>query len=230
MTDHYLIRVTGSDLLPVTLVLLYLTALFSALLWHFSTAGTFNMAQEPSEEPSVTPSVLHGLQLQAPTGYFIGEWECRTVLSDNLNLFFFLNFVKHHLWSSKSERMWWICDFPAGSASFPLKWIWICRLSCSWTPWFLHSLCWKHLVTWRPSQSPSNSVRCRCQSWTPKHSSCVWLLRGKLSPDDGVLHMTPLFFLETAIWSKLRIYFKFWQLKKIQSQKLKFNKPYLNII
>lgn len=63
------------------------------------------MAQEPSEEPSVTPSVLHGLQLQAPTGYFIGEWECRTVLSDNLNLFFFLNFVKHHLWSSKSERM-----------------------------------------------------------------------------------------------------------------------------
>lgn len=39
--------------------------------------------------------------------------------------------------------MWWICDFPVGSASFPLKWIGICRLSCSWTPRFFYSLWWK---------------------------------------------------------------------------------------
>lgn len=197
----------------------------SALLCCFSTAGTFNVAQEPSEEPSVTPSVLDGRQLQVPTWYFIGKWEWKIVLSDNFHFFFFRNFVIHQLWSSNpvdfcpclsiktgiitiiisftvTVRMWWIWEFPVSNASFALKWIWI----CSWTLWFFYSPWWKHLVT---DPKPVQLCLAAAARAGPPNTAHVSDIYEANWAQFGVLYMTWLFFLETSNWSQLRIYFEF---------------------
>lgn len=83
----------------------------------------------------VPPSVLDGLQLQ---------------VNPKTLFFYFISApvypIKQALLASLFiSQLQLECDefviFPVSSASFPLKWVGICRLSCSWTPWFFYSLC-----------------------------------------------------------------------------------------
>lgn len=152
---------------------------------------------------AIPPLVLDSLQLQ---------------VNPKTQFFYFSPFIPlnrhyydHYLFHSYSWNVMNLWFSSRQCFISPWSGLGICRLSCSWTPWFFYSLWWKRLVTCRPSQSPSSSVwlllpeldtqtQLMCLTFT-RQTESRWCMEPCI--------ITPLFFLEPSIWSKLKICFKY---------------------